>query len=639
MAIAPPLAPLKADDETLRRALEDAFLPALLPALAQALGDMSVLRDDLRPPGLAVGMQQGGLTDVQQRQAKELCFDLLRRLRDDPPRVAPHPVEDDLRAIVSWITGEPAREEYIPLLVEELAPEGQDPRAPTWRKDPAVAFSVAIVGAGMSGLLAAIRLKQADVPFTIIEKNADVGGTWFENTYPGARVDVTNHFYSYSFAQKPDWPQFFSTQQVLLDYFRSVAREYGLYEHIRFNTEVEEMAWDDAACAWKLRLRTAEGASEELTSNAVVAATGQLNRPRMPDIPGMETFAGPSFHSARWDHSVDLKGKRVAVIGTGASAAQFVPAIAPEVAHLTVFQRTPAWFVPVPHYHDDVPEGLRWLLERVPNYARWYRFWLFWFSTEGLLPAATVDPAWPHQERSVSEANEQLRVLLTMYLQSQFADRPDLVEKVIPNYPPSAKRMLLDPGIWAQTLKRDNVALVTTPIREVTPRGVVTKDGVEHEADVLVYGTGFQASRFLTPMKVTGRGGVDINAQWNGDASAYLGITVPAFPNFFMLYGPNTNIVVNGSIIYFSECEVQYVMGCLRALLEGGHRALDCRREVHDAYVAKINQANLQRTWGVSSVNAWYKNERGRVTQNWPFNLIEYWQLTREPNPADYEFL
>jgi 4-hydroxyacetophenone monooxygenase len=348
---------------------------------------------------------------------------------------------------------------------------------------------------------------------------------------------------------------------------------------------------------------------------------------------------GPSFHSARWDHSVDLKGKRVAVIGTGASAAQFIPLIANEVAELDIYQRTANWFFPAPTYQDDVPAGLSWLFLHVPHYMHWYRFWLFWNSTDGLLPAATVDPAWEHPDRAVSEANDQIRALLTMYLQAQYAGRPDLLEKILPSYPPTAKRVLIDNGAWAETLKREHVHLITDTIKEITPRGVVTADGEERAADVIIYGTGFQASRFLTPMKVTGRGGIDINEQWDGDARAYMGITVPNFPNFFMLYGPNTNIVVNGSIIFFSECEVQYVLGCLHLLLEEGHRAMDCKPAVHDAYNARIDAANRLRTWGASSVNSWYKNDRGRVAQNWPGNLIEYWQQTLAPNPADYAFL
>ncbi len=537
------------------------------------------------------------------------------------------------------MTGSPASDEYIPLLLEELAPAGEDPRAPAWHVDGRIPFLVAIIGAGMSGILAGIRLKQAGVPFVIIEKNHDVGGTWLENTYPGARVDVSNAFYSYSFAQKNDWPKHFSTQEILLDYFRDCAGEYGVREHIRFNTEVLSAEFSDDRCTWALRLRTSDGGDETIEAQAVISAVGQLNRPKMPDIAGMERFAGPSFHSARWDHSIDLTGKRVAVIGTGASAAQFIPAIANGVAELTIFQRTPPWFIPVPHYHDEVPEGLRWLFLHVPHYVHWYRFWLFWTTTDGLLPAAIVDEHWPHQDRSVSAVNDQLRALLTGYLQAEFADRPDLLEKVLPAYAPASKRMVLDNGVWAATLKRDNVRLITEPIKEITPRGVVTADGHERAVDVIIYGTGFQASRFLTPMKVAGRHGIDLAGQWDGDARAYMGITIPNFPNFFLMYGPNTNIVVNGSIIYFSECEARYVLGCLRMLIEDRHKAMDCKQEVHDAYNERIDKGNLQRVWGVATVNSWYKNEKGRVSQNWPFNLIEYWQQTKEPNPADYVFL
>lgn len=632
--------PITADDDTLRKELEDAFLPALLPALAQATGDFSLLRDDLRPGATTPGVEQGGLTPDQQAAAREVAFDALRKLRDQGYSADGRPVEEDVRRIFEWLTNSPASDDYVPLLVEELAPEGQDPRAPDWRAPDGVNFRVVIIGAGMSGILAAIRLQQAGVPYVIIEKNADVGGTWLENTYPGARVDVSNAFYSYSFAQKVDWPHSFSTQPTLLEYFRDCADEYGVPDHIRFNTEVCSATFDEDSCAWSLRLRGEDGDEETIEAQALISAVGQLNRPKMPDIKGMDTFAGPSFHSAEWDHGVDLAGKRVAAIGTGASAAQFVPEIAKEVADLTVFQRTPAWFLPVPNYHAEVPAGLRWLFRHVPHYMHWYRFWLFWTTSDGLLPAATADEGWQPNDQSVSAENDQLRNLLTMAMQAQFADRPDLFEKVLPKYPPAAKRILLDNGSWPEALKRDNVHLITDAIQEITPEGVLTADGELHEADVIVYGTGFQASKFLTPMRITGRNGIELNDQWGGDARAYLGITVPNFPNFFMLYGPNTNIVVNGSIIYFSECEVQYVLGCLRLLLaENGHRALDCKQDVHDAYNEHIDEANLHRAWGVSDVNSWYKNEFGRVAQNWPFNLVEYWKRTRKPDPADYVFL
>ena len=631
--------PLTADDETIRKALDDAFLPALLPALAQATGDFSLLREDLRPPGSPLAMLQGGMSEDQQSAARDVAFDALKVLRDGGANAEQRPIEDDVRRIHQWMTASPASEDYIPLLVEELAPSGQDPRAPTWKADADTKFLTVIIGAGMSGIVAGTRLKQAGVPFVIIEKNADVGGTWLENTYPGARVDVSNAFYSYSFAQKIDWPNSFSPQEVLLDYFRECADEAGIREHIRFNTEVVSANFDEERCIWSVKLRSADGSEETIDAEALVSAVGQLNQPKMPDIPGVESFEGPSFHSARWDHSVDLKGKRVAVIGTGASAAQFVPLIAKEVDRLHVFQRTPAWFFPVPNYHEETPAGLQWLFRHVPHYMHWYRFWLFWTTSDGLLASAMVDEDWEPNGLSVGAANDQLRQLLTMSLKAQYAERPDLLEKTLPTYPPAAKRILLDNGSWPQALQRDNVELITDGIKEITPEGVVTEAGALVKVDVIIYGTGFHASEFLMPMEIVGRNGVTLTEQWDGDARAYLGITVPNFPNFFLLYGPNTNIVVNGSIIYFSECEVQYVLGCLRMLVKDGRRAMDCKQDVHDAYNERIDAANLQRAWGASDVNSWYKNDRGRVTQNWPFNLLDYWQQTREPDPADYVFL
>jgi 4-hydroxyacetophenone monooxygenase len=279
------------------------------------------------------------------------------------------------------------------------------------------------------------------------------------------------------------------------------------------------------------------------------------------------------------------------------------------------------------------------LLSNIPAYRQWYRFWLFWRSAETLRPMAEVDPEWPDQERSVSALNHALRTLLVEAMAPQYADRPDLWEKVQPPYPPAAKRIIVDNGAWAGALHRHNVQLTTDEIERITPDGVVTAGDELHRFDVLVYATGFQPSRFLMPMKVVGRGGVDIHDQWDGDARAYLGITVPGFPNFFVLYGPNTNIVVNGSIIWFSECEVRYVMDCLRTLLAGGHRALDCRPDVHDRYNAEIDAENLRMAWGVSKVNSWYKNAKGRVAQNWPFPLLEYWHRTRRVDPSDYELL
>jgi len=637
-----PIEPITESDDEIRAAIAEAEIPPLLPALAYVTGDLSLLRDNLRPDPMLIGMPQGGLTDEQLAEARELALRTLIEYRDNGCRPAPVPSDDVLLRIMEFAVGGADMAAYLPLLEEELAYRGEDRRAPAWRKAdlaPDVAFRVLIVGAGMSGLLAGHRLKQAGVDFVIVDKNDDVGGTWLENSYPGCRVDNTNHNYSYSFAQRHDWPLHFSTQDVLLDYFRQCVDVFGLRDRVRFRTEVIAATWSEDDARWTVRVRTPEGDEDSLEANALISAVGQLNRPNFPEIPGRESFTGPAFHSAQWNHDLDLTGKRVAVIGTGASAVQFIPEIAPVAGELLVFQRTPPWFGPTPDYHEAVSAGLQWMYAHVPSYSEWNRFWIFWRMGDAVLPGVTVDPEWDTSSGSVSLMNEMVRLMLSEYINTEFADRPDLLAKVMPSYPPGAKRMLRDNGVWARALKRDNVQLIADGIRQITPGGIVTVDGQEHAVDVIIYGTGFQASKFLTPMRITGRHGADLHEQWDGDARAYLGITVPGFPNLFCLYGPNTNIVINGSIVYFSECEVRYVLGCIEMLLRGGHRALDVRKDVHDAFNERVDAENRRMTWGWADVHSWYKNEHGRVAQNWPFTLLEYWQRTQRPDPDDFELV
>jgi 4-hydroxyacetophenone monooxygenase len=542
--------------------------------------------------------------------------------------------------MMSFVAGAEIPEGYADFLVDELSLGETNTKTPVWDsprlKDSAARMHVLVIGAGMSGLLTGIRLSQAGVSYEIVDKNADVGGTWFENTYPGCRVDSSNHIYSYSFEPNHHWPQHFSTQPILLDYFRGVADRYDLRGKIAFETEVETLDWDESRALWKVTVRDKTGARRIIEANAVSTAVGQLNRPRMPDIKGRDRFAGPAFHSARWQHDVDLTGKRVAVIGTGASAYQFVPEIAGKVGSLTIFQRTPPWGFPVPHYHEDVPDGMNWLMEHVPYYDKWYRFWMFWMVTDGLLPMVEADPGWNGPQTAVSAANLEFREMIAAAIAAQAPTRPDLVEKVVPTYPVGGKRSLLDNGVWMTALQRDNVSLVTDAISEITEAGIVTADGTARDFDVIIYGTGFHASKFLEPMKIRGRGGADLHATWDGDPRAYLGMTTPGFPNLFMIYGPNTNIVVNGSIIFFSECSVRYIVGCLKMLAETGARAMEPKREVHDAFNAKVDAANGLMAWGAPQVSSWYKNEKGRVTQNWPFALVDYWRATLAPDPRDF---
>ncbi len=627
--------------DTIRAALAEAHIPSLMAALVHLTGDTSHLRPEWCPVYDFFGDGQGGLPPEVQDELRERAHAaLVAHLIEGRP-LAPPPSRTTVRQVIDFIAGADVPEHYIPFLMEELQLDGRDSRQPDWRLERLAAdgrrLKVVIVGAGMSGLLIGIRLAQAGIDFEIIEKNADVGGTWLENSYPGCRVDNPNHLYGYSFEPNHEWPQHYSTQPVLLAYFRGVADKHGLRRHIRFETKVEEARWDEVAAQWNVRITRPDGGSETITADALVSAVGQLNQPRLPEIEGRDSFEGIAFHSARWRHDVDLRGKRVAVIGTGASAFQFVPEIAPLVDKLTLFQRTPPWLGPTPNYHEDVGEGMQWLLEHMPYYEKWYRFWLFWMLTDGIYEAVKADPEWDGSPLSISPANHEVRTALVEKIREQTAEDEALFELVVPTYPLGGKRTVRDNGVWIAALKRDNVEVVTSPIARMTPTGVETADGGRHDADVVIYGTGFHASDFLRTFRIMGRDGVELHDRWHGDARAYLGMTVPGFPNFFMLYGPNTNIVVNGSIIFFSECSVRYIVGALKLLLERDAAAIEVREDVHDAFNARVDAANAQMAWGQPTVTSWYKNAIGRVSQNWPWPLVDYWQATLAPNPQDFE--
>jgi 4-hydroxyacetophenone monooxygenase len=635
----PAAQPITEDDAFLAKALEGASIPTLMMSLVHLTGDARLLDGPIRPGPVVMGELQGSLSEDDKAAVRAEALRALRSYRDRGCRLPPPPSPETIRRMMSFMVGQPVPAEYVPMMLEEMALDGQDARDVPWDAVPdevKQGFRVLVIGAGMSGLLAAIRLQEAGIPYLVVEKNPSVGGTWFENTYPGCRVDVANHFYCFSFEPNPDWSEFFCQRAELQDYFERCADRYGVREHIRVDTEVVAARYDERAAQWSVRLRAKHGPEEEVTVHALISAVGQLNRPKIPELPGLDGFRGASFHSAAWDHDVHLAGRRVAVIGSGASALQLVPEVAKEAAHLAVFQRSPAWMVPNPSYHRAVSEGKKWLLAHVPFYARWYRFLLFWPGSDGLMPSLEVDPSWPHPERSVNALNEQMRIHFTSYMQQQVRD-PELLEKVVPRYPPFVKRMLQDNGSWLQALQRDHVELVTDPIQEITHDAILCRDGTRHPVDVIVFATGFHASRFLWPMRVTGRGGVELGDLWGEDPKAYLGLTVPGFPNLFCLYGPGTNLAHAGSIIFHSECQVRYVMGCLEALLERGLRAMECKPKVCDRFQQRLEQRLSQLVWSHPGSGSWYKNSRGRVVTTSPWRLVDYWRWTREPDLADYD--
>jgi 4-hydroxyacetophenone monooxygenase len=633
--------PVVASDEEIARAVVDADLPALLAALAVLTDNDSLIAEDLRPPPSKMGASikpQGGLSPEAQDRARALITRALIDYRDrgSPPLDPAAPL---LVRAMNFLARD-ASDEYLPLLKHELALPC-DIGAPDWHKSdiaPDRNFSVAVIGAGLSGVAAAHRLQQAGIRYRVFEKNPDVGGVWWENRYPGCRLDTPNFAYSYSFAQKQDWPEQFSRQSEIQKYVSTVANATAIRQNITFETEVISMTYADAAAHWLIETRDKNGQVRTEAFNAIITATGQLNQPSYPDIAGLRSFGGKLFHSARWPEGLDVSGKRVAVIGTGASAYQIVPSIVSEVAELFVFQRNAPWMLPTPNYHEEIKSGMAWLLRHVPYYGRWFRFWQFWIAAEGRLPLVEVEQDWDHPI-SVGRANESLRLECIEHLKSQLSDRPDLLEKLTPKYPPGAKRMLRDNGVWAAALKQPHTKLVTDSILRIEERGIVSADGVLHEVDIIVLATGFQASDYLTPIKVTGRDGKDLHQWWAGDCRAFLGITMPGFPNLFMTGGPTTGVVVNGSAIFSAECAVEYALSAVGKLLAGGYAAMDVRQAPFDVFNDRVDAGNLTKAWGVAKTTSWYKNRFGRASQTWPFSLLEYWRLTEKANTADYEMI
>lgn len=623
------------DANILRGYLAGADLPSLIAATAHLTGDYSLLKKEWQPK-VAFFNCACAVTPEDEKGIRALCAERIAAFFASGKPVPPAPSYDQIAIIGKWYLGDEF-DPILPYIAEECVTDDTDLRRPRWHKDqiaPDRSMHVAIVGAGMSGLVAAFRLKQAGVPFTVYEKNPDVGGTWWENKYPGCRCDLHSFTYSYAFKRRT-WNDVFALQPEILAYLQEMARECGLYEHIRFNCEITKATWSDERSGWELDLKTKDG-EERVFNDVVLFTVGQLNRPRFPDIPGISSFDGPSFHSARWDHSVDLTGKRVAIIGTGASAVQFTPQVAKKAGHVTVFARSTAWHVPTPDLHDPVSDNEKWLLDNLPHFAMWRRVTLIVSIAIGVLDACVVDPDYPPSELAVSAKSDALRAALQAWQEENIKDRPDLRDVVIPNSAVAAKRVVRDNGTWTNTLKRDNVSVVREAPVEITPRGIKTADGTEREFDVIVYGTGFRASDYLFPVKLYGRGGIELAQFWDGNARAYIGSTIANFPNLFCLYGPKTNLAAHGgTIIQMSEMGTKYVVDAIRYMLEANVRELEVRQEVFDAYNDRLEEENKKRTWGHTAAGGWYRNAKGHALV-YPFPVAEYWRRTDHIDPADY---
>ncbi|MBS7700174.1 MULTISPECIES: NAD(P)/FAD-dependent oxidoreductase [unclassified Chelatococcus] len=618
-------------------AIAEADIVPLLMSYVQLTGDYGLLREVAPHIRGAWDYMQAIPTTLQNQIRAKLVTAIMERA-EHGGAIALEPPAAEFKAMVDVAVGETVPDEYMAVFREEMMLGGQDGRRFTWRHKPPAArlaaFKVVVVGAGFSGLAMAVRLQEAGIPYVIIEKNAEVGGTWLDNHYPDCGVDTPCHFFSYSFEPNPDWTHFFAKRDEILDYILKCAKKYDIRRNIRFQEEVVRAEYRPDG-TWTVRTRRSDGVEIDIEADVFITAVGALNRPAIPQIPGLKDFKGPWFHTAEWDRKVPLKGRRVAMIGTGASGMQTGPAIAPDVESLTIFQRSPHWAMKHPLYHKEVSHGARWAMRYLPFYASWFRLTLFWAASEAFHWTLKIDPNWPHPERSLNAMNEQWRQDLTAYILSKVGHRKDLIPKVIPDYPPFGKRMLRDNN-WYDMLLRDNVELVTDGVERVEPDGVIA-NGRKYPTDVIILATGFQTKRMLAPMHIVGADGQSIRDIWGDeDPRAHRGITVPGFPNFYVVYGPNTNLAHGGSAIFQTECQVNYIMKALREHLENDWDVIEVRRDAFERYNDRVDSMLSNMVWTHPGVTNWYKNSVGRVALNWPGRLVEYRDVTAEFDPREY---
>ena len=480
-------------------------------------------------------------------------------------------------------------------------------------------FPIAIIGAGFSGLGMAIRLKQAGIEsFTLFERADEVGGTWRDNAYPGAACDVSSHLYSFSFEQKPDWSRAFAEQPEIQQYILELTEKHGLRSHVRFNTEIVKAVFDQGSGLWTLYDR----AGQHWRARALISGTGGLSDPKIPEIEGLEHFEGPMFHTARWDAACDLRGKRVAVIGSGASAIQVVPAIAPEVAELKVFQRTPPWIMP--KMDRPMREAEKRRYRRFPPALWLRRLWLYWAAE---LRAPLLISNRPLFKRL-------LRRLALKHIQSQVSD-PALRQRVIPDYNVGCKRVLIS-NDWYPALQRENVSLIDQGVKAVTSHGVVASDGSEHDVDVIVLATGFNTPTAAAPLDIRGLGGVTLNEAWRNGSEAYKGVTVSGFPNLFLLVGPNTG-PGHTSVLVYLEKQLDYVMQALDYMRRHRLKYLNVLPEVQKDFNDWL-QARMQDTvWVAGGCDSWYITEDGKNTSLYPGFATDYRLRVSRFRPAEYQ--
>jgi 4-hydroxyacetophenone monooxygenase len=626
---------LEASDETIENAVLRADPMVLRGVLYMLTRDEELVEMDLVNSSDADMSVQGvqKSSDIALLQSKAANY--LRSYRDggaDEPKLGSR---DHILRSLSLTAGYdiPDAERNIWI---ELAAFDRFARGIEWKNEPASEkirdFSVVVIGTGVSGLNAAVHLKRAGIPFVVIEKNPDVGGTWYENRYPGARVDTASRGYSHQFGVKYPFPDAYCPRDAQLKYFRWVADEFSLRDNIVFNTEVKSMAWDEERKSWEV---AAEGPDGKCSwrANAVICCVGFLSRPKLPEIEGMDSFEGVACHTAQWPEGLDLSGKRVAVIGSGASGYQTLPIIAKQVAQTHFFQRTPSWCFEDANYTKPVPPELLWLETNLPYYVNFSRFRLAALrDPDAFKQKSQIDPEFddPHAFSAFNKAARDERIA---YIRKQLADKPELIERMIPPAPPMSSRPIrIDPeeNVYSALL-RDDVTLVSDAIERITSAGI-RAGGIEYSFDIIVYATGFKANDFLWPMDIVGRDGVGIKELWAKDGPrAYLGAMLPGFPNLWMSYGPNSNNFGGFQVIDLLELVTQFALRCIAGLIEHDYQSVEVSREAYWRFAQELDRVEKLMIYRDPRVSNYYKNEHGRSAVNGPIDIRRMWRWLNAP--------
>ncbi len=633
--------PIVEDDAFLAEVVEGVGLVQLMCCTVHLTGGLDLI-DGVKTRLIRYsGDSSGQIPEAQAAELRARALEAIKAWRDAGCPEPYRPTDAELQRMIAFLVGMDLGERYLPVVKEEMAYDG-DTRAYVWpravtqaQKDAA---PVLIIGAGMSGLLLAFRLRQAGVPCRVIEKNDGVGGTWRENRYPGCRVDVASQSYSFSFMQDHKWSTLYSPQPELERYFNLFVDRFGLRELISFETEVVRADYDEDAHEWALVLRGPDRAERTERARSLVSAVGQLNRARIPELEGLDSFAGRTWHTSNWPADVDLAGKRVVFVGAAATGLQAIPEVARIAEHTTIVMRSSNWMSVNPEYCRPIRDAEVWAFDHLPYYAGWTRTLYFNWPFDTSPARFKIDPDWQGGvpgKLSTSKANEMSRVGMTAGIESFLAGRPDLIDKVVPDYPPYMKRPNVIDGGFLRALQQENVTL-TDGVARVTPEGVVDRSGVLHPADVIIFATGFHTQKFLHPMEICGRGGGALNDYWGDEPGGLYGITVPHFPNFYMMYGPNTNLGFNGTLIFNSECQASYIVSNIGRMIAEGLDEVEVREDAYRAYNDKVQAELGGFVWTLEHTNNWFRNAKGRVTTNSPWSCSQYWAWTRETDPSDY---